>query len=93
MIFSEVRMRVRTLRRFDEQLNNIPQFVRKKFFKQLKILLENPRHPSLRVKKIQGEENIWEARVDIQYRFTFEYEEEFILLRTVGNHDEVLKNL
>jgi hypothetical protein len=49
-------------------------------------------HPSLRTKKIKGREDIWEARIDLHYRMTFEIEAETIFLRVVGHHDEVLKN-
>lgn len=32
----------------------------------------------------------WEARVDKSYRFTFDKENDTIILRTVGVHDEGL---
>jgi len=47
----------------------------------------NPRHPSLRVKKIQGAGNIWEMSVTKSYRITFQRKEEIILLRNTGTHD------
>lgn len=40
----------------------------------------------------QGSKGIWEGRVDISYRLTFEIIQDTIFLRVVGNHDEVLKN-
>lgn len=83
-------MRVKTLKPFDRDLEQLPHSIRKKFLKQLQILIENPRYPSLHVKKVQGYEDIWEARVDFQYRFTFEYQGDLIVLRAIGNHDEVL---
>ena len=48
--------------------------------------------PSLHTKKIKGKEGIWEARVDIHNRMTFEIISDTIYLRVVGNHDDVLKN-
>lgn len=59
---------------------------------QIRLLADNPRHPSLQVKKIRGTSDIWEARVDRQYRMSFEWTGDVILLRVVGNHDDVLKN-
>lgn len=50
------------------------------------------RYPSLRVKKIQGAEGIWEARVSRSIRLTFEIAGNMIVLRNVGQHDETLKN-
>ena len=54
---------------------------------------EDPRHPSLGLKRIQGgRERLWEARASDALRFTFEWIEGGILLRNVGAHDETLKN-
>ena len=52
---------------------------------------QNLRHPGLRVKRMQGTADIWEARVTASSRITFNLEGERILLRTVGDHD-VLKH-
>ncbi len=60
--------------------------------KALALLLANPRHPSLCVKKMQGRSGIWEARVDRQHRMTFRIEGDLYVLRGVGKHDETLKN-
>lgn len=51
----------------------------------------NLRYPALRVKKIQGAENIWEARVSLSLRITFQIEGETISLRNIGRHDETLE--
>ena len=50
------------------------------------------RYPSLRVKKVQGAEDIWEARVSRSIRLTFEIVGAVIVFRNVGQHDETLKN-
>ncbi len=49
------------------------------------------RYPALRVKKIKGVENIWEARVSLSLRMTFQIEGNTILLRNIGRHDEALE--
>jgi len=49
-------------------------------------------HPSLHTKKIKGREGIWEARIDLSYRLTFEIIGETIFLRVAGNNDDVIKN-
>ena len=59
--------------------------------KALGFMSENLRHPSLQVKKIQGTENIWEARAGLSLRITFEMNEDTIILRNVGRHDETLR--
>ena len=52
---------------------------------------ENPTHPSLGVKRIQGTRDIWEGRASDSVRFTFEKIDGGILLRNVGRHDATLK--
>ena len=59
---------------------------------KLNLMVENPRHPSLRTKKIQGQEGIFEASVTMDIRLTWQYTEDGILLRNIGGHDKTLKN-
>ncbi len=68
------------------------QKVQRKVLKALRLLGENPRHPSLQVKVVQGTKGIWEARVDNQYRVTFEMSGDSLTLRNVDNHDDCLRN-
>ena len=60
--------------------------------KALRLMTEDLRYPSLRVKKIQGTKGIWEARASWSLRITFQIEEGSMLLRNVGQHDEALRN-
>ena len=67
--------------------------------KQIELLEDNPRHPSLRthvVKNAIGSMGgkVFEAYVNKQYRITWEYgkRRSEIILRNVDNHDECLKN-
>lgn len=89
-------MRFRRTKRFKNAFRTLPVPIQEKAIKALRLLAENPRHPSLQVKKIQGTENIWEARVDRKYRFTFQLENEndqtAVVLRNIDNHDDCLKN-
>jgi len=59
--------------------------------KALVNLTTNVRYPALRVKKMQGVEHIWEARVSRSLRMTFEIEGSTIILRNIGRHDETLE--
>jgi mRNA interferase RelE/StbE len=60
--------------------------------KALHLLAGDMRHPGLRVKKVQGTRDIWEARASQSLRLTFEIHEDLLILRNVGPHDKVLKN-
>ena len=78
--------------RFKKSVLELEGRAREKLRKQLELLISNPRHPSLGVKKIKGTGAIFEARVNDRYGFTFEYGEKGeIILRVVGPHDSTLK--
>ena len=59
---------------------------------KLRIMAENPMHPSLRTKKIRGMEEIFECSINMSIRMTWEYKENRIFLRAIGKHDFTLKN-
>lgn len=63
--------------------------LRKKLDKQLAFLEKDIKHPSLRIKKMQGVDR-WEARIDRSYRFTFDKGKDYFYIRTLGPHDEGL---
>ena len=52
-------------------LKQAPDSVRKAFFKQVKLLQTNLRHPSLHAKKYNEAEDKWQARVNRGWRFYF----------------------
>ncbi|HAO20625.1 MAG: hypothetical protein BWK80_35470 [Desulfobacteraceae bacterium IS3] len=77
---------------FNKDFRQLPKAVQEKFVKKFRLFMENIRHPSLRVKKMEGHKNRWEASIDMFYRFTFEIHDDFYMLRRIGPHDNVLKN-
>jgi len=54
----------RRTERFLEAFRALPADLQKKTLKALMLFGQNQRHPSLRVKKVQGRDSIWEVRVD-----------------------------
>ncbi len=79
--------------RFWKTYAKLPLAIRKKVDKALRQLAENPRHPALRTKPIQGVTGIYEARVDRDYRMSYErLPGDVLQMRVVGKHDETLKN-
>ncbi len=78
--------------RFRRSALELDPATRGKLKKQIALLATDPRHPSLRVKKIKGTGSIFEARVDRDVRLTFEFGGRHeIILRVVGPHDPTLK--
>ncbi|NNN05473.1 MAG: cytotoxin [Elusimicrobia bacterium] len=85
-------MKVRAYDKFRDLYRKLPSAVRRKALRQIHRLSKDQRHPSLQVKRIQGTAGIWEARVDIRYRMTFEIAGgDTIVLRVIGDHDEALR--
>ncbi|MEW5871033.1 MAG: type II toxin-antitoxin system mRNA interferase toxin, RelE/StbE family [Chloroflexota bacterium] len=84
--------RIKFTRRFLRLYARLPVHIQEKVKKQVRLLAENPRHPSLQTKPIQGVTGIYEARVDQDFRLTYEREaNDTLVLRVVGKHDEALK--
>ena len=54
-----------------QALQAAPEAVRRAFFKQIALLQNNLRHPSLRTKKYDEANDIWQARVNNSWRFYF----------------------
>ena len=85
-------MRIIRTDAFKRDFKELPAPVQEKFRKKIRLFMENIKHPSLRVKKMVGYKNRWEASIDMFYRFTFEVHHDFYILRRIGPHDYVLKN-
>jgi len=73
--------------KFKKEYKNLPKKIQKAFDQKLPILLQDISHPSLRIKRIQGTKNRWEGSITMKYRFTFQYNEDTLLFRTIGTHD------
>ncbi len=85
-------MKIQTTRPFDQDYETLPEEIKEQADKQLALLLENPRHPSLRLRRIKGVKDIWEGRVSRDYRFTFQIDGDTYILRRIGKHDQTLRN-
>lgn len=78
--------------RFKKSVLELDEKTRVKLKKQLVLLMSDPRHPSLQIKKIKGTRSVFEVRVNYFYRFTFEYgANNEIILRVVGPHNSTIK--
>jgi mRNA interferase RelE/StbE len=59
--------------------------------KAIENLLRDIGYPGLRVKRIKGVKDIWEARASLSLRITFQIEKGTIVLRNIGKHDETIE--
>ena len=80
-------MKVQTTRLFDQDYSRLPSNIKDRADKQLALLMENPRHPSLGLKKVRGTADIWEARITRGYRITPTIVGDTCILRRIGVHD------
>jgi mRNA interferase RelE/StbE len=74
-LFSPVALRLRSL--------TLPRPVRKAFHKQLAFLERDLHHPSLHAKKYDEARDIWQARVNKDWRFYFRIVDDAYVIRDV----------
>ena len=78
--------------RFVRAYADLPVNVQKRVDKALRLLESNFRHPGLQTHQVEGSRGIYEARVDLKHRLTYERRGNDLVLRMVGGHEETLKN-
>jgi mRNA interferase RelE/StbE len=78
-------VKIRRTNAFLKDYQKLPSEIQLKVDKQLKLLLTNPRHPSLRLKKLTGTDK-YEIRISKGYRATLKIDTHFLELRRVGTH-------
>jgi mRNA interferase RelE/StbE len=89
-------MRILRTEQFKRDFQKLPIKIKRRTQEALRLLLSNPRHPSLRIKKVRGEilkgyTNIFEGRITRDYRFFFLIETDVYILLRCGKHEEYLK--
>ena len=74
--------------RFLKRFKDLTEQEKKQLRNKLNILAENPSHPSLRTKRIQGTKDLFECSVNMDIRIIWYYEgDKLIILLDVGHHD------
>ena len=79
-------MNYRTTPHFDRAFNKFPQKVQAVFDKQVRLLISNIRHPSLRAKKYDETRDVWQARVTKNVRFYFSIVRDTYILLDIEKH-------
>jgi len=75
--------------RFKKQAKDLPPEIKKSLQSSLEKLIKDPFYNSLRTEKIRGTD-IFSSRINKQYRFSWQFEEEnIIILRNVDKHDDL----
>jgi mRNA interferase RelE/StbE len=89
-------MKLLRTEQFKREFQRLPEAIKRRTETALRLLVNNPRHPSLRVKKVKGEiikgySNFFEGRITRDYRFFFLIETDAYILLRCGRHEEYLK--
>jgi len=78
----------RTTSQFRETYSKLPEEVRRQARQAYKLFQQDPRHPSLRFKKVDKQSNSWSVRVGLGYRALGVLEESVIVWFWIGSHAE-----
>ena len=75
-------------KRFEKNYKHLSEHEVRQLKEKLKLLTENPLHPSLRTKRIQGTRDLFEFSVNMDIRVIWYYENDrIIILVDIGHHD------
>ena len=78
-------------RQFEKDLKRLSQSEQRAVAAKLRLLVQNPFYPSLRTKKVQGIDDVFEMSVNMDIRILWRYENGVILLLLdVGHHQDIL---
>ena len=78
--------------RFRRHYKDLSSNEKKQFKNKLAIFSEKPLHPSLRTKRIQGTDDLYEFSVNMDIRVIWFYEgESLVALVDIGHHDILKK--
>lgn len=78
--------------RFKKAVSKLNAEEKNQLKNKLNLFSKDPFHPSLRSKKIQSKirNGIFEASINMSIRMTWEYYENGVLLRNIGEHDRTI---
>lgn len=63
-----------------------PEQIQRVFEKQTRLLLQDLKHPSLRAKKFDQGQDLWQARVTLDWRFYFTIDGDAYVLHEIRSH-------
>lgn len=77
-------MNIRLTARAGRDFSALPPHLKTRARKQLGLLQQNLRHPSIQAKKYDESADVWQGRINRDYRFYFQIAgDEFVIIRIV----------
>jgi len=83
----------KTTKRFRETLEGLPKDIRQQAKDCYKLFILNPKHPSLRFKKVHTTEPVYSVRINIDYRAVCIVDGKEVIWFWIGSHAEYDKLL
>ncbi|MDR2885083.1 MAG: type II toxin-antitoxin system mRNA interferase toxin, RelE/StbE family [Deferribacteraceae bacterium] len=75
-------------KRFEKHYRTLSEQEKKQVKHKIELLANDPIHPSLRTKRIQGTDDLFECSVNMDIRIIWHYEgDTIIVLMDIGHHD------
>ena len=81
-------MQSRTTRKFWRLFYDLPLDVQQDARRAFSLFQNNPAHPSLHFKKLEGEDDIYSARIGLQYRALALVEKGSVVWYWIGSHSD-----
>jgi len=81
-------MRSRTTRRFWRLFYDLPFDVQQDAKRAYRLFRNNPSHPGLQFKKVEGEDDVYSARIGLSYRALATLRSGTIIWFWIGSHAE-----
>jgi mRNA-degrading endonuclease RelE of RelBE toxin-antitoxin system len=77
-------MNIRLTTRARRDFSDLPQHLKPRVRKQFDLLQQNLRHPSIQTKKYHESADVWQGRVNRDYRFYFQIiGNDYVILRII----------
>ena len=81
-------MQSRTTRNFWRLFHVLPLDVQREAKRAYNVFQANPAHPGLQFKKLEGEDNIYSARIGLGYRALAVRKADHVVWYWIGSHSE-----
>jgi mRNA-degrading endonuclease RelE of RelBE toxin-antitoxin system len=79
-------MKIRITEPADEDYDTLPPKIQIRIDKQLDLLAQNLRHPSIKAKKYNESQDLWQGRINKAYRFYFKIVGDTYLILAFTEH-------
>jgi hypothetical protein len=81
-------LKSRTTKQFRRLFSDLPRDVQRDAQRAYGLFRSNPAHPGLQFKKLEGEDDIYSARIGLGYRALAVMKKDRLVWYWIGNHSE-----